>query len=103
MCKDLDDEFLEIARSQNLKAGSTLCLTVVQNGNFHVANIGDSCAYRIKQNGKLMKLTDEQTPNRADEYNRIINNCGLVTVKNDVVRVDGSIAVSRAIGDLKYK
>ena len=32
-----------------------------------------------------------------------MSNGGLVTVKGNVARVDGSIAVSRAIGDIKYK
>jgi len=78
-------------------------MSLVNHGTCNIASIGDSCAYRLKQNGRLMKLTDEQTPNRQDEYNRIVNNCGLVTFKNDVARVDGSLAVSRAIGDLRYK
>lgn len=51
----------------------------------------------------MLKLTDEQTPNRDDEYNRIVRNNGFVTMKGDVARVDGSLAVSRAIGDIKYK
>lgn len=50
-----------------------------------------------------MKLTDDQTPNRSDEYDRIVRNNGFVTFKDGVARVDGSLAVSRAIGDLKYK
>jgi protein phosphatase 1L len=99
----LDDEFCELARCQNLKAGSTLLLSLVSNGAFTIANIGDSSAMLLKQNGKMLKLTDEQTPNRDDEYNRIVRNNGFVTVKDDVARVDGSLAVSRAIGDLKYK
>jgi len=53
----------------------------------------------MKTSGKMLKLTDEQTPNRDDEYNRIVRNNGFVTMKNDVARVDGSLAVSRAIGD----
>lgn len=57
----------------------------------------------LKQNGKMLKLTDEQTPNRDDEYNRIVRNNGFVSMKNDVARVDGSLAVSRAIGDIQYK
>jgi len=57
----------------------------------------------LKQNGKMLKLTDEQTPNREDEYNRIVRDGGFVTMKDDVYRVDGSLAVSRAIGDIKYK
>ena len=51
----------------------------------------------------MLKLTDDQTPNRDDEYNRIVRQNGFVTMKDDVARVDGSLAVSRAIGDIMYK
>ena len=47
----------------------------------------------------MQKMTDEQTPERTDEFNRILRNNGFVSMKNDVARVDGSLAVSRAIGD----
>lgn len=57
----------------------------------------------IKQDGRMTKLTQDQTPSREDERNRIEENDGLVTMKNGVARVDGSIAVSRAIGDIQYK
>ena len=57
----------------------------------------------IKQDGRMTKLTQDQTPSREDERNRIEENNGLVTMKNGVARVDGSIAVSRAIGDIQYK
>ena len=55
----------------------------------------------LKQNGKILKLTDEQTPDRDDEYNRIVRNNGFVSMKNDVARVYGILAVSRAIGDMQ--
>jgi protein phosphatase 1L len=76
---------------------------MIHNGAFTIANIGDSCAMLLKKNGKHLKLTTEQTPNRDDEYNRIIRNNGYVTMKDDIARVDGSLAVSRAIGDIQYK
>ena len=47
----------------------------------------------------IKKLTVDQTPDRHDEYNRIVKNNGFVFNKDNVWRVDGSIAVSRAIGD----
>ena len=86
-----------------MKAGSTFLLSLIQNGGYSVANIGDSSAMLLKEDGKIMKLTDEQTPNREDEYNRIVRDGGFVSQKGDTFRVDGSLAVSRAIGDLKYK
>ena len=57
----------------------------------------------LKGDGKILKLTDEQTPSREDEYNRIVRDGGFVSQKGDTFRVDGSLAVSRAIGDIKYK
>ncbi len=58
----------------------------------------------LKSDGKTLKLTDEQTPNREDEYNRIVRDGGFVSQKpGDTLRVDGAMAVSRAIGDIKYK
>lgn len=57
----------------------------------------------MKQNGQFRKLTDEHTPGRPDECSRIIRNNGFVCTKDNVVRVDGNIAVSRAIGDPQYK
>jgi protein phosphatase 1L len=68
-----------------------MLLSMISNGYYGISNLGDSCAHLLKQNGSLTKLTDDQTPSRSDEYERI------------VARVDGSLAVSRAIGDLKYK
>lgn len=80
-----------------------MLLSMVSNGNYGISNLGDSCAHLLKQNGTFTKLTDDQTPSRSDEYERIVRNNGFVTMKDGVARVDGSLAVSRAIGDLKYK
>lgn len=103
MFNQLDSDFLQAARQNNLKAGSTMLFTLVQNGSLSIANLGDSSAHLLKQNGTIMKLTDDQTPNRSDEYERIVSNNGFVTMKNGIARVDGSLAVSRAIGDIRYK
>jgi len=73
---------------------------LIQGDKYTIANIGDSVAMLIKQDGRMTKLTQDQTPSREDERNRIEENNGLVTMKNGVARVDGSIAVSRAIGDI---
>ena len=68
-----------------------------------MANIGDSSAMLVKKTGLSQKLTADQTPARDDEYSRIVNSHGLVSFRDGVARVDGSVAVSRAIGDLRYK
>ena len=103
MCKQLDDEFLEMARRFKLKAGSTMAFTLMQNLQLTVANVGDSSAMLLKKSGEVQKLTVDQTPGRSDEYNRIVRNNGFVTMRDNVARVDGSLAVSRAIGDIQHK
>ena len=80
-----------------------MLMGLVHNGTYTVSNIGDSSAYLLKQNGQIMKLTEDHTPNKADEYKRIMKNNGFITMKGDVARIDGSLAVSRAIGDLQYQ
>ena len=100
MCKQIDDDFLKVARFANLKAGSTLILSLLHNGKFTLSSIGDSVGILLHKNGQSQKLTCDQTPSRPDEYNRIIKNNGFVSTKNDVARVDGNLAVSRAIGDI---
>ena len=103
VCKELDDEFLKMAKTYDFKAGTTLLLSIIHNGRFTIANIGDSAAMLLKDNGTMLRLTDDQTPDRDDEYNRIVGQNGFVSMKNGVARVDGSVAVSRAIGDMNYK
>jgi serine/threonine protein phosphatase PrpC len=56
-CHQLDDEFLSLARMANLKAGSTLLLSVLHNGKYSLSNIGDSVGILVKQNGAHSKLT----------------------------------------------
>ena len=70
VCKELDDEFLKLAQTYEFKAGTTLLLSIIHNGRFTIANIGDSAAMLLKDNGTMLRLTDDQTPDRDDEYNR---------------------------------
>lgn len=60
-----------MAREFNIKAGSTLLLSMVHDDKFTIANIGDSVGLLLKQNGQMKRLTKDQTPNREDEKNRI--------------------------------
>jgi protein phosphatase 1L len=78
-------------------------MSIVQNGKISIANLGDSCGFIISKKGIMRKITVDHTPNRVDERERIINNNGFITNKGGVCRVDGEIAVSRAIGDKNLK
>jgi serine/threonine protein phosphatase PrpC len=62
-------------------------------------NIGDSRVMLVKANGKLEKLTEDHKPEDWRERQRIEKAGGFVREN----RVDGGLAMSRAIGDYTYK
>jgi serine/threonine protein phosphatase PrpC len=63
------------------------------------ANAGDSRAVLGLKNGKLIELSYDHKPDNDGELARIKAGGGFV----DDGRVQGIIAVSRAIGDWEYK
>lgn len=57
VCTQLDTDFLDIAAKYCLKDGSTLLMSLVQNGKVSLCNVGDSCGFLMKTNGKMHKVT----------------------------------------------
>jgi len=106
---------LEVGKFSNMRDnGSTCIFALVQPHNedsgqeesskeklwkVTVANVGDSRAMLIRADGKLVSLTTDHKPSVRSEAKRIQTAGGFV--QND--RVDGDLAMSRAIGDFKYK
>lgn len=79
--------------------GSTAVSALIYNNTIYVANVGDSRAV-LCSNGKAVELSSDHKPNRVDEHNRIINLGGEV-VWHGCWRVQGVLALSRAMGDKK--
>jgi|TARA_B110001450_G_scaffold140256_1_gene131314 serine/threonine protein phosphatase PrpC len=50
VCKSLDDEFMSMIKAERGEnnSGSTMVLSLIQNGRFTIANIGDSSAMLLK-------------------------------------------------------
>jgi len=69
--KELDGEFLKVAKSHGYTDGTTCCMGLIHNGKLTIANLGDSSALLIRNN-QLIELSSEQNPSRVDEYQRII-------------------------------
>ena len=86
----------EIARG----AGSTLALVVKTKTNVYVVNIGDSRTVIDEGDGHLLATIDHK-PSEPEEERRIVSNGGVVVpaAPGDVPRVNGILALSRAIGD----
>ncbi|KAL0555787.1 hypothetical protein IC582_004285 [Cucumis melo] len=96
--KRTDEEFL----SQGVGSGACAASVLVKDGELHVANVGD-CRVVLSRNGVATPLTKQHRLCREEERVRIEKSGGFVECKNGVWRVQGSLAVSRAIGDLHLK
>lgn len=93
-----DEEFLR----QGVGSGACVSSVLLNDGELHVANVGD-CRVVLSRKGVANALTNDHRLNREDERFRIENSGGFVHCRNGVWRVQGSLAVSRAIGDLHLK
>lgn len=75
-----------------------MCL-ITKDNTLYCSNSGDSRAVLVSRNGKVTELSHDHKPDEAGEMQRIRAAGGFV----DDGRVQGIIAVSRAIGDWEYK
>lgn len=81
------------------KSGST-CNTLIiskKTKNYYIANTGDSRAIAYLKNNRVKQITKDHSPTDKNERKMIVKKGGFVKNK----RVDGILAMSRAIGDLK--
>lgn len=95
----VDAEFSAIARLRGMNDGSTAIVGLIQKGKIYVANAGDSRAILVKRGGRVAGMSIDHKPNREDEEIRIKSLGGKVVMWGRW-RVQGVLAVSRAIGDV---
>uniref|UniRef100_A0A1L8DL16 Protein phosphatase 2c n=1 Tax=Nyssomyia neivai TaxID=330878 RepID=A0A1L8DL16_9DIPT len=80
------------------KSGTTAVCTFISPDDIFIANCGDSRAV-LCRNGVPIFTTQDHKPVLPGERERIQNAGGSVVIQ----RVNGSLAVSRALGDYEYK
>ena len=94
-----DAEFSSIAKARVMNDGTTAVTAVIHGGKVYVANAGDSRAIVVQKGGKTKFMSIDHKPNREDEERRIKALGGKV-IHWGRWRVQGVLAVSRAIGDV---
>ncbi|XP_024865461.1 protein phosphatase 1F [Kryptolebias marmoratus] len=99
--KHVDDMFRSKARRERLRSGSTGVAVLIQGQELTVAWLGDSQALLVRR-GEVVTLMDPHKPEREDERQRIEDLGGCITYMG-CWRVNGTYAVSRAIGDFDQK
>lgn len=87
-----------LEKKNNEKSGTTAVCAFISSTNIIIANCGDSRAV-LCNSGKPIISTRDHKPILPDERERIKAAGGSVMVQ----RVNGSLAVSRALGDYEYK
>ncbi|PKU78654.1 Putative protein phosphatase 2C 76 [Dendrobium catenatum] len=108
---DIDVTFSKEALKLNLHSGSTATIVLIADGHILAANVGDSKAFLCSESldpyfekGYYAKeLTRDHHLARDDERNRVEAAGGFVVEWAGVLRVNGELALSRAIGDVPFK
>ncbi|XP_036597231.1 protein phosphatase 1F [Trichosurus vulpecula] len=99
--KQTDEMFLRKARREKLHSGTTGVCAFLVGRTIHMAWLGDSQVMLVQQ-GRALVLMEPHKPERQDEKERIEALGGFVSFM-DCWRVNGTLAVSRAIGDAFQK
>ncbi|CAE7592744.1 unnamed protein product [Symbiodinium natans] len=92
------------ARSRRQTAegmGCTVVLSCVTPTSLIVANAGDSRAV-LCRNGQALDLSQDHKPDLPNERARIESAGGWIE-GGSILRVNGDLSLSRAVGDLEYK
>ncbi|XP_025851819.1 protein phosphatase 1E [Vulpes vulpes] len=96
-----DERFVQKAARESLRCGTTGVVTFIRGNMLHVAWVGDSQVMLVRK-GQAVELMKPHKPDREDEKQRIEALGGCV-VWFGAWRVNGSLSVSRAIGDAEHK
>ncbi|XP_015279661.1 PREDICTED: protein phosphatase 1E [Gekko japonicus] len=96
-----DERFVQKAARERLRCGTTGVVTFIRGNMLYVAWLGDSQVMLVRR-GQAVELMKPHKPDREDEKKRIEALGGCV-VWFGAWRVNGSLSVSRAIGDAEHK
>ena len=97
-----NDDFVSVhPGSEN--SGSTATVAILFDTHVIVANVGDSRAMLCCDvDGRAFPLTLDHTPHNAAEYSRVVEQGGWIE-DYGVLRVNGQLAITRSIGDKKFR
>ncbi|XP_020570654.1 probable protein phosphatase 2C 60 [Phalaenopsis equestris] len=79
-------------------SGSTACVAIIRHNQLVVANAGDSRCV-ISRKGQAFNLSRDHKPELEAERDRILKAGGFIHAG----RVNGSLNLARAIGDMEFK
>lgn len=96
-----DERFIKKAAREKVRCGTTGVVTFLRGRTLYVAWLGDSQVMLVRK-GQAVELMKPHKPDREDEKLRIEALGGCV-IWFGTWRVNGSLSVSRALGDAEHK
>ena len=99
-----DLAFLRKAKAENLHSGTTALCAMYRKTEkkLYIGWCGDSQAL-IARMGNVRQIVTKHSPENENEKKRIEKLGGVVMYWGNSCRVNGALAVSRAIGDMNHK
>ena len=97
----MDQVYREISSKNRYTDGTTATVVCLRGPKLFFANVGDSRCILIRRDGSLKVLTRDHNCELKDECKRIKTEKGAVVYdqEGEIYRVNGVLAVTRAIGD----
>lgn len=102
MCLAFEQVDKKILESENLVGGSTVLCALIRENKLYLANAGDSKAVLITKND-MKNITIEHRASNEEEKVRVESLGGVIIVHKSRSLVQGSLQITRSIGDSKYK
>eukprot|EP00775_Hariotina_reticulata_P007477 gene7477-7686_t len=99
--RDYGQKDKETGRYLGPHAGATACVAVVQGDKLSVASVGDSRCV-LSDSGMAVALTRDHKASDPQEARRVMQ-AGLSIFRNRVIADRSSLAMTRSMGDAKYK
>ena len=93
--------YREISRKHRYSDGTTATVVCIRGNKMYYGNVGDSRCILVKRDGSVEVLTRDHNCDLKDECKRIKTEKGAVLFDKEggIYRVNGVLAVTRAIGD----
>lgn len=98
---NLDEELKTLGpiQRQDDQSGCTAIVSILTPTHIITANAGDSRGILVQGDNTVVALSEDHKPSNPGEKSRIVAAGGDVSMR----RVNGELAVSRALGDYTYK